>query len=280
MDGGLEGDRLCPAKMPVRPTMVIELKTAARRRCRRRRRPTRSRAGRITVKNSGADDPTAMKGAPATSTLGRPRDSCEAVVRAPPGKWAVFAFLCGDGLEGWRHLDGDEERGAPQTRHLIGRTVCPMSGEIEDAAAAAWAIPARSGRRSPGALARAWRGRARRGRGGAQSCWPGIAPRQSTGGGRRRGSGGGASPCTRRAGGEGEGGEGEGVAGGGLSGAGPRPSRWAAGAAGRGTPLHGAHDRAADATPRLTKPPCGGLLSLPHARPLMWYVGRSTPGTT
>ena len=37
------------------------------------------------------------------------------------GKWAVFAFLCGDGLEGWRHLDGDEERGAPQTRHLIGR---------------------------------------------------------------------------------------------------------------------------------------------------------------
>ena len=60
MDGGLEGDRLCPAKMPVRPTMVIELKTAARRRCRRRRRPTRSRAGRITVKNSGADDPTAI----------------------------------------------------------------------------------------------------------------------------------------------------------------------------------------------------------------------------
>ena len=167
--------------------------------------------------------------------LMRPRDSCEAVVRAPPGKWAVFAFLCGDGLEGWRHLDGDEERGAPQTRHLIGRTVCPMSGEIEDAAAAAWAIPARSGRRSPGALARAWRGRARCGRGGAQSCWPGIAPRQSTGGGRRRGSGGGASPCTRRAGGEGEGGEGEGVAGGGLSGAGPRPSRWAAGAAGRCT---------------------------------------------
>ena len=104
-----------------------------------------------------------------------------------------------------------------------------MSGEIEDAAAAAWAIPARSGRRSPGALARAWRGRARRGRGGAQSCWPGIAPRQSTGGGRRRGSGGGASPCTRRAGGEGEGGEGEGGAGGGLSGAGPRPFR-----AGRG----------------------------------------------
>ena len=112
----------CPAKMPVRPTMVIELKTAARRRCRRRPRPTRSRAGRITVKNSGADDPTAMKGAPAMSTLGRPRDSCEAVVRAPPGKWAVFAFLCGDGLEGWRHLDGDEERGAPQTRHLIGRS--------------------------------------------------------------------------------------------------------------------------------------------------------------
>ena len=110
----------CPAKMPVRPTMVIELKTAARRRCRRRPRPTRSRAGRITVKNSGADDPTAMKGAPAMSTLGRPRDSCEAVVRAPPGKWAVFAFLCGDGLEGWRHLD--EERGAPQTRHLIGRS--------------------------------------------------------------------------------------------------------------------------------------------------------------
>ena len=57
-----------PAKMPVRPTMVFELKTAARRRCRRRRRPTRSRAGRITVKNSGADDPTAMKGAPATSS--------------------------------------------------------------------------------------------------------------------------------------------------------------------------------------------------------------------
>jgi len=76
------------------------------------------------VKNAGADDPTAMKGAPAMSTLGRPRDSCEAVVRAPPGKWAVFAFLCGDGLEGWRHLDGDEERGAPQTRHLIGRRQC------------------------------------------------------------------------------------------------------------------------------------------------------------
>ena len=76
------------------------------------------------MKKSGADDPTAMKGAPATSTLGRPRDSCEAVVRAPPGKWAVFAFLCGDGLEGWRHLDGDEERGAPQTRHLIGRRQC------------------------------------------------------------------------------------------------------------------------------------------------------------
>ena len=53
------------------------------------------------------------------------------------------------GLEGWRHLEGDEERGAPQTRHLIGRRVCPMSGEIEDAAAAAWAIPTRSGRRSP-----------------------------------------------------------------------------------------------------------------------------------
>ena len=161
--------------------------------------------------------------------LMRPRDSCEAVVRAPPGKWAVFAFLCGDGLEGWRHLDGDEERGAPQTRHLIGRTVCPMSGEIEDAAAAAWAIPARSGRRSPGALARAWRGRARCGRGGAQSCWPGIALRRSTGGGRRRGSGGGASPCTRRAGGEGEGGEGEGREGRGAGsaarGPGPRAGR-------------------------------------------------------
>ena len=25
----MKGDRLCPAKMPVRPTMVIELKTAA-----------------------------------------------------------------------------------------------------------------------------------------------------------------------------------------------------------------------------------------------------------
>ena len=68
MDGGLEGDRLCPAKMPARPTMVIELKTAARRRCRRRPRPTRPRAGRITVKKSAADDPTAMKGAPATSS--------------------------------------------------------------------------------------------------------------------------------------------------------------------------------------------------------------------
>ena len=171
-------------------------------------------------------------------TLMRPRDSCEAVVRAPPGKWAVFAFLCGDGLEGWRHLDGDEERGAPQTRHLIGRRQSGERGEKSrmrrrpaDGAQRAWENPARSGRRRPGALARAWRGRARRGRGGAQSCWPGIAPRQSTGGGRRRGSGGGASPCTRRAGGEGEGGEGEGVAGGGLSGAGPRPSRWAAGAA-------------------------------------------------
>ena len=50
------------------PTMVIELKTAARRRCRRRPRPTRSRAGRITAKNSGADDPTAMKVATATSS--------------------------------------------------------------------------------------------------------------------------------------------------------------------------------------------------------------------
>ena len=71
-----------------------------------------------------------------------------------------------------------------------------MSGEIEDAAAAAWAIPARSGRRSPGALARAWRGRARRGRGGAQRCWP----RCSTGRGRtceRRGAGGEDTRATR-----------------------------------------------------------------------------------
>ena len=195
MDGGLEGDRLCPAKMPVRPTMVIELKTAARRRCRRRRRLTRSRAGRITVKNAAADDPTAMKGAPAMSTLGRPRDSCEAVVRAPPGKWAVFAFLCGDGLEGWRHLDGDEERGAPQTRHLIGRTVCPMSGEIEDAAAAAWAIPARSGRgaagRGAGAVARNHAGRGSRrdrvqGEGGGAARAVARAPARVARAGRER----------------------------------------------------------------------------------------------
>ena len=45
---------------------------------------------------------------PRLGRLGRLRDSCVAVVRAPPGKWAVFAFLCGDGLEGWRHLHGDE----------------------------------------------------------------------------------------------------------------------------------------------------------------------------
>ena len=82
------------------------------------------------------------------STLGRPRDSCEAVVRAPPGKWAVFAFLCGDGLEGWRHLGGDEERGAPQTRHLIGRRQPGERGEksrmrrrTADGAQRAWANP-------------------------------------------------------------------------------------------------------------------------------------------
>ena len=132
-------------------------------------------------------------------------------------------------LEGWRHLDGDEERGAPQTRHLIGRRQSGERGEKSrmrrrpaDGAQRAWANPARSGRRRPGALARAWRGRARRGRGGSQSCWPGVR-------GRRRGSGGGASLCSRRAGGEGEGGEGEGREGRGAGsaarGPGPRAGR-------------------------------------------------------
>ena len=42
--------------------------------------------------------------------------------------------------------------------------------------------------------------------------------------------------ASRGRGGSGRGGRGQGGAGGGLSGAGPRPSRWAAGAAGRCTP--------------------------------------------
>ena len=86
-------------------------------------------------------------------------------------------------LEGWRHLDGDEERSAPQTRHLIGRRQPGERGEKSrmrrrpaDGAQRAWANPARSGRRRPGALARAWHGRARRGRGGAQRCWPRARP--------------------------------------------------------------------------------------------------------
>ena len=80
--------------------------------------------------------------------------------------------------------------------HLIGRRQPGERGEKSrmrrrpaDGAQRAWANPARSGRRRPGTLARAWRGRARRGRGGAQRCWP----RCSTGGGRtceRRGTGG------------------------------------------------------------------------------------------
>ena len=64
-------------------------------------------------------------------------------------------------MEGWRHLDGDEERGAPQTRHLIGRS----GARNRDAAAAGSRRSARMGKaraeraaRSRTALARAWRG--------------------------------------------------------------------------------------------------------------------------
>ena len=68
-----------------------------------------------------------------------------------------------------------KSEGAPQTRHLIGRRQSGERGEKSrmrrrpaDGAQRAWENPARSGRRRPGALARAWRGRARRGRGGAR----------------------------------------------------------------------------------------------------------------
>ena len=60
-----------------------------------------------------------------------------------------------------------------------------------DGAQRAWANPARSGRRRPGA----WRGRARRGRGGAQRCWP----RCSTGRGRTCGEGQAVRALERRA---------------------------------------------------------------------------------
>ena len=115
-------------------------------------------------------------------TLGRPRDSCEAVVRAPPGKWAVFAFLCGDGLEGWRHLDGDEERGAPQTRHLIGRR---QSDERREKSRMRRRPTDGAQRGAGGAGPETWRGRGAAGR-GAGAVARNHVGRGSEGGGAAR----------------------------------------------------------------------------------------------
>ena len=116
------------------------------------------------------------------STLMRPRDSCEAVVRAPPGKWAVFAFLCGDGLEGWRHLDGDEERGAPQTRHLIGRR---QSDERREKSRMRRRPTDGAQRGAGGAGPEPWRGRGAAGR-GAGAVARNHVGRGSEGGGAAR----------------------------------------------------------------------------------------------
>ena len=115
-------------------------------------------------------------------TLMRPRDSCEAVVRAPPGKWAVFAFLCGDGLEWWRHLDGDEERGAPQTRHLIGRR---QSDERREKSRMRRRPTDGAQRGAGGAGPEPWRGRGAAGR-GAGAVARNHVGRGSEGGGAAR----------------------------------------------------------------------------------------------
>ena len=59
--------------------------------------------------------------------------------------------------------------------------------------------------------------------------------------------------ASRGRGGRGRGGRGQGGAGGGLSGAGPRPSRWAAGAAAGLREIHGILDRAQRLQPKICR---------------------------